>query len=776
MVGALWTGISGLSGQQTALDNESNNIANVNTIGYKASRISFADQMYQDKIGKGATILDAEKLYKQGNLKLTGVSYDMALSGSGFFVVANNRGGGTAETLYTRAGNFRMGDNGTLQDSAGNEVQGWPLVTLDPDSDVISTDENVKNFTDDYSKPIASQIIKKATNIETITAKATDYTVLSKADSLDVMTGAGYKSQASKISDVEALKSYYESKLQLYANDPEATSTPSSTQNSWLDFELDTLTLASGDEIFVNVGGTSVSQTYDGISNTTTLQKLVDRISVLEGINAYIGNSTKASYPSPNNAQGIVIIEGLVPGQAISISNVGIKSNGVTSSKSFGHNNEAVDGSGYGAVVSAMDALKAVVTGKQRDIWSATDIGTISDESSVSGTTTNALDKFKYSLSVGENTYSVEIEEGSSIITDELGGTTSTLTNALDDDNKVSRLAEAINGHPNMSKQVVARNINGNLVVESLAVGEEFNGVLKVNYIQNTVDYTGDSGASGTLESGEIFKFDMSGTVNNGENIEFKMTANSVDYTILMTGGSKTVSVDNGSTSSTITLPFAVTTANAAEMLAEAFEQVGGLQDYGIASKNTTTSTTFDLGYNTGNGTNISLTYGNTTSVTKNTNSDYSINSGAGAEFMQVKTNINQTASKGSLQLRLDTLGISDSAFGEFDVDSSGLITMQQDGSTFAIGQVAIALFNDNRGLEPRGDNLLAVTSQSGAAIFNINNNKTADVKAKTLELSTADLSESLVNLMVFQRAFEANAKSITTADTILNTLIQLKR
>ncbi|HIP55977.1 MAG TPA: hypothetical protein EYG97_03045, partial [Arcobacter sp.] len=64
----------------------------------------------------------------------------------------------------------------------------------------------------------------------------------------------------------------------------------------------------------------------------------------------------------------------------------------------------------------------------------------------------------------------------------------------------------------------------------------------------------------------------------------------------------------------------------------------------------------------------------------------------------------------------------------------------------------------------------------SGDPIFNLNNDKTADIKANTLELSTADLSESLVNLMVFQRAFEANAKSITTADTILNTLIQLKR
>ncbi len=74
---------------------------------------------------------------------------------------------------------------------------------------------------------------------------------------------------------------------------------------------------------------------------------------------------------------------------------------------------------------------------------------------------------------------------------------------------------------------------------------------------------------------------------------------------------------------------------------------------------------------------------------------------------------------------------------------------MKQDGADFAIGQAAVAVFN---------------------------NNKTAEIKSKTLELSTADLSESLVNLMVFQRAFEANAKSITTADELLTTLIGLKR
>ena len=76
----------------------------------------------------------------------------------------------------------------------------------------------------------------------------------------------------------------------------------------------------------------------------------------------------------------------------------------------------------------------------------------------------------------------------------------------------------------------------------------------------------------------------------------------------------------------------------------------------------------------------------------------------------------------------------------------------------------------------PEGGNLLSTTVDSGKSIFNVNNRKTAEVMGSTVELSTADLSESLVNLMVFQRAFEANAKSITTADKVLETLIQLKR
>lgn len=128
-----------------------------------------------------------------------------------------------------------------------------------------------------------------------------------------------------------------------------------------------------------------------------------------------------------------------------------------------------------------------------------------------------------------------------------------------------------------------------------------------------------------------------------------------------------------------------------------------------------------------------------------------------------------------SLQLRLDKLGISDSKFGSFSVDETGLITITEGGVEYAVGQVSIARFTNNQGLLAVGDNNFQATQESGKAIYSINNNNTSGMQGQTLELSEADLSESLVNLMVFQRAFEANAKSITTADEMLTTLINLK-
>ncbi|QKF68066.1 flagellar hook protein, epsilonproteobacterial variant [Arcobacter venerupis] len=695
MIGALWTGISGLASQQKALDNESNNIANVNTIGYKASRISFADQMYQDRIGKGSTVLDAEKLYTQGGTKLTGVNYDMALNGDGFFTVMKSSTSGGSETFYTRAGNFRMGDNGTLQDSAGNEVQGWMMSPIDSQNDVTSTNPNTSVFTSDFTKPLASRIIRHGTYIETITAKATDYNLTAKSDSSTVFSGDGGKTKSSKVSDIEAAIKDYTNWLQKLKEEPDALSATSIPQISQINFKSGSESVIGkdSDQIYVYIDGNKISQkfvvtsasdslkaelfaddpvTYADPTGTltpaqiavydkaagkiATYKALADQISEIPGLVATMAidsgradafNTGETYTSSTNNIdmlKGIIQIKSLIPGQEFKISEVA-ESAGEESvvQGNFQTTSTASKGSGIGALDASRDALTKLITGKQQDVYTASNLG-------IDGTPKD----YTYGLTIYDKELRINLP-----IPNDGGVPPQAKPFYIDNAASIDDVVSQINSNPDLSAQVVARNVNGNLVVETLDSNYdvEFTGSMKVS---------DDASGTAVAPAGVFTPIDV--------------------------------------------------------------------------------------------------------------NANYSGRKGAGAEFIEITNKVDQTSTKGSLQLRLDTLGISDSPFGEFSVDSTGLITMKQDGVEFAIGQVAVAVFNNNRGLNPVGGNLLAKTNESGDPIYNLNNAKTAEIQTKTLELSTADLSESLVNLMVFQRAFEANAKSITTADELLTTLIGLKR
>ena len=658
MISALWTGISGLASQQSALDNESNNIANVNTVGYKASRVSFADLMYQDSIGKGSSVTSAEKQYTQGTLNVTGSSYDVALDGDGFFVVSNVNSTGTSESYYTRAGNFRMGDNGTLQDASGNEVQGWALSAIDKTADVTSTNSNLSSFTDDFTQIAGNQIIQFKNKIETYAAKMSDYSTTAKSDSTE-LTGSGVKTQSAKISDIEALTTNYSSALSAYALNPESVSSPSIAQSTLIDYPdtASTTLNEEGDQIYVYIDGDKITQNYvvttassdliaeldaAGIttSGTTTTEEynalasriatykgLADQISSITGLNAYtVDSSNVASTSTVDVLKGKIKIDSIIPGVSFTVGDISETSGTTETAGTKTTLTEAVAGTGEAAVKSAMEALRDAVAGTQQDVYESTDI--LSDDNGTA-----------IAFATGDT---ISFTIGSTTIT---SSATATSYSAA-----ISDLITKINTDATLSTQVEAKNINGKLVIEAKEAGVEFSGVMKFT--------------------------------------------------------------------------------------------------------DASTSTTY----------------------TKEKNLDLSGNSGAGAEFMEIVSTVDQTSSKKSLQLKLDSLGLTDSSFGEFSVDDSGIITMKQDGVEYAVGQIAIAQFNNNIELEAVGDNLLAKTKDSGEPIYTLNNDNGVSVEGETLELSTADLSESLVNLMVFQRAFEANAKTITTADDILQTLIGLKR
>src|SRR5262245_50915942 len=120
------TALSALNAFSTAVDVVGNNLANLNTTGYKTSTVSFHDLVAQSmgsgesQVGMGVTRPTTERQFSQGSIQASSGLLDVAIQGDGFFVVKND-----TATLYTRAGNLKVDSKGILMTSTGERVQGW---------------------------------------------------------------------------------------------------------------------------------------------------------------------------------------------------------------------------------------------------------------------------------------------------------------------------------------------------------------------------------------------------------------------------------------------------------------------------------------------------------------------------------------------------------------------------------------------------------------------------------------------------------------------------
>ena len=131
---SLFSAVSGLRGYGMAMSVVGDNIANVNTIGFKASRITFEDALSQlvataagsSQVGRGVAVSDISMLFAQGSFETTSEPTDLAIGGKGFFIV---RDPNNLKTYYTRAGQFRFDADGRLVNPEGYIVQGWQVQT-----------------------------------------------------------------------------------------------------------------------------------------------------------------------------------------------------------------------------------------------------------------------------------------------------------------------------------------------------------------------------------------------------------------------------------------------------------------------------------------------------------------------------------------------------------------------------------------------------------------------------------------------------------------------
>ena len=157
MFSSLWVAKTGLDAQQTRMDVISNNLANANTTGFKSSRASFQDLMYQNlrqpggqtteqtqspsglMLGTGVRVVGSEKLFTQGNAQQTGNALDLQIQGRGFLQVTQPDG----TVAYTRDGSLHLDQNGQVVTSSGYALDPAIVIPQNAQSVTIGTDGTV---------------------------------------------------------------------------------------------------------------------------------------------------------------------------------------------------------------------------------------------------------------------------------------------------------------------------------------------------------------------------------------------------------------------------------------------------------------------------------------------------------------------------------------------------------------------------------------------------------------------------------------------------------
>ena len=174
MIRSLRTGVSGLRSNQLRLDVIGNNIAGVNTAGFKRSRVLFQDALTQrigtggrlagpqpagrSHVGNGVSVSSVDQVWTQGNLDYTNVPNDLALAGDGFFIAQSARG-----NVLTRSGSFEFDADGHLVTRGGLRVQGW---RADADGNVATGAlQDIRVDTSATSPPVRTDAVGVAGNL-----------------------------------------------------------------------------------------------------------------------------------------------------------------------------------------------------------------------------------------------------------------------------------------------------------------------------------------------------------------------------------------------------------------------------------------------------------------------------------------------------------------------------------------------------------------------------------------------------------------------------------
>lgn len=824
MMRSLWSGVSGLQSHQVAMDVESHNIANVNTVGFKYSRANFSDQFSQTarpatapegelggknamQIGLGTQIVSTQQIFSQGSIETTDSNTDMAIQGNGFFIVSPDGG---LTRYYTRNGQFTRDSLGNFVDNNGYIVQGW------------MRDE--KTNTIDPTGPIKNIVIEPGLSIP---ANAT--TEINYKGNLN--SGNEIGSQSSPIYSLDHHHGWVDKNNDgLINNNNElfgTTDLGNSTENNenWAEFYTDAKGNVKMHEKGVDLGvifnekGSSLNlRENQGIWVSYADAKYTS--GEINNLNAQTGTNLNIDLNGVNiqgNVKTLGEIEALI--------NAKQAQTGVSASIVNGNKLQLVNQNNTGTTENMKNIKLVAHNGNNANDVNGLIFGGNQNQGQATGSAT-IITAYKYTYSkAAPDTATHEYNDA----TDRKVRTTEDLRRAMQTDARLY-----VNYNENGTTQITQaagaqavtawRKADGTF--EQNATANRNDGVEVTINAQGQFSISNPAGDAWNEEDGNGA---AAGGGNNAGNdtidnrnpqnpaVNRNTDADDHTLTLTVTGfSSDTVNVNQkltdvfSSISGSLTSGSSSTKVSSAikmashSMTTEVYDSLGTKHEVAIEFRKVEQTEE--------NGTRWSMVirvpepaqinpdaavYKNIITGEIRFKSDGSI---LGYQPSSITLTPNNGSSAGqTIALNFGTLGgfegmrsydaksstdniaqdgYKGGTLNDLRIDENGkIIGSFTNGRSLALAQVGMATFTNNNGLENLGGNVFGETANSGAAVIGAaNTGARGKISGSALEMSNVDLSRAFTQLIVVQRGYQANSKTITTSDTMLNTLLQLKQ
>ena len=819
---SLWSGVSGLQAHQIAMDVEGNNIANVNTYGFKYNRANFADILSQNprvatapqgqlggqnamQIGLGTTINSTTRIFSQGTLTATDKQTDLALQGNGFFVVSPD--GGTTR-YYTRNGDFVRDKAGNFVNNSGYIVQGW---TRDDETGTI-----------DSTGPISNIVIK-----EGLTTPARATTEVKIKGNLDSGNSIGQRS--TPIYALDSVAGGID-----YDNDGKVGPNEAHNEN---DVNNDKFYTNSRNEQILTERGVDLGVTFDELGNGLALR---DKQGIwVSYANAkthkfIIGSGDPHDVGSLRGDQTLNITlngEKIGPKTVNSISDIAAAINaqynktGVSAEISEGNKLTLINRNNSGTtketknihltvnggdtLVAAMTALgepngglrnQEIITAYQYVYTSSqtTAIHQNTDAMPRQVTTTEDLraamqkDAREYVDYNGDGNGTIPADTGAVAEIKRvkaLGLTTSAAVSGVINPPYKAKYDAAVAALPTTTSEddkikaglkAAAGNLNDGVKITVNKSGQF--------QLENPADDVADQALYMTVTGlTEPAKDASTAAVN--ENVRLTTMMKALDGALspgqaqrasgkmmMSSHGSTAEIFDSLGSKHTVSIKWAKTgTTKDGGTEWNMIIQVPEPAKINYTGEGPDNVVTGSLRFNS----NGSLASFHPATITFSANNgsqsgqNVSLNFGLGTDFNGL-TSFDKDSSTESISQD----GYTGGTLNDLKIDETGtIIGAFTNGQSFGLAQVALASFTNNEGLQSEGGNVFSQTANSGEAVIGAaGTGDKGTIAASKLEASNVDLSRALTDLIVIQRGFQANSKTITTSDEMLNTLLQLKQ